>query len=96
MLTHLLSRIRAVEWSNGGVTLTDPEMAQLAQDAADSVEPGLRVHIAPGANDDPYRWGPHGWTVSVETVRVWIPAETGPREAFDEIARQVRAARSDE
>jgi hypothetical protein len=34
--------------------------------------------------------------VSVETVRVWIPAETGPREAFDEIARQVRAARSDE
>jgi hypothetical protein len=77
------------------VTLSDPELAQLAQDAADSVEPGLRVHIAPGANDDPYRWGSHGWTVTVgaeRPVRIWIPADASPGWVFDEVAGQVRAA----
>ena len=77
------------------MTLSDPELAQLAQDAADSVEPGLQVHIAPGANDDPYRWGAHGWTVTVEArqpVRIWIPADASPGWVFDEIAGQIRAA----
>jgi hypothetical protein len=73
------------------VPLTDPELAQLAQDAADSVEPGLRVHVAPAANDDPYRWGSHGWTVMVENVRIWIPADASPGWIFDEIAARVRA-----
>jgi hypothetical protein len=76
------------------VSLSDPELAQLAQDAADSVEPGLPVHIAPGANDDPYRWGSHGWTVTVDSVRIWVPVDASPEWAFDEIARQVRAARA--
>jgi hypothetical protein len=79
------------------MTLSDPELAQLAQDAADSVEPGLPVRIAPAANDDPYRWGSHGWTVTVEArhpVRIWIPAGASPREVFDEIAGRVRAALS--
>jgi hypothetical protein len=75
------------------VALTDAELAQLAQDAADSVEPGLAVRIAPAANDDPYRWGSHGWTVTVETkrpVRIWVPVEASPGWVFDEIAGQVR------
>lgn len=75
--------------------LSDPELAQLVQDAADSVQPGLRAHIAPGANDDPYRWGAHGWSVTVETARpvqLWIPSDASPEWVFDEIAGQVRAA----
>jgi hypothetical protein len=69
-------------------------MAQLAQDAADSVELGLAVHVAPAANDDPYRWGSHGWTITVEgrrRVRIWIPVDSSPEWAFDEIAGRVRA-----
>jgi hypothetical protein len=88
------SRIRGGQWWNGPVTLSDPELAQLAQDAADSVELGLAVHIAPAANDDPYRWGSHGWTVTVEgrrRARIWIPADASPGWIFDEIAALFRA-----
>jgi hypothetical protein len=68
-------------------------LAQLAQDAADSVVPGLAVRIAPAANDDPYRWGSAGWTVIVDArrpVRIWIPAGASPGWIFEEIATRVR------
>jgi hypothetical protein len=74
------------------MSLTDPELAQLAQDAVDSVELGLSVRIAPAANDDPYRWGSAGWTVIVERrppVRIWIPADAAPQWVFEEIARHL-------
>jgi hypothetical protein len=76
------------------MSLTDPEMAQLAQDAADSVELGLSVRIAPAPNNDPYRWGSPGWTVTVDkrpAVRVWIPADASPKWAFEEIARRIKS-----
>ena len=74
------------------MTLSDAEFAQLAQDAADSVTPGLQLHIAPAANDDPYRWGGRGWTVTVEgrPVRIWIPGDASPDRAYEEIAAQLR------
>lgn len=76
------------------MSLSDAEMAQLAQDAVDSVELGRSVRIAPAANDDPYRWGSSGWTITVErqpAVRIWIPADAAPQWAFEEIVRQLRA-----
>ncbi len=92
MLTHLQSRIRAAQWCTGRVTLSDGDIAALAQQAADLVEVGLPIHIAPGANDDPYRWGGHGWTVTIrvtdrDTRRIWIPAD-----ATAESARQLLLA----
>lgn len=77
-----------------GMTLSDPELAQLVQDAVGSVERGLSVHIEPAANDDPYRWGSAGWTVTVlrrPPVVIWIPADASPRWTFDEIVRRLRA-----
>jgi len=77
-----------------GVTLTDPEIAELARQAVDSVAPDLPVHIAPAANDDPYRWGSAGWTVTVgadRRVQVWVPAEAAPGWVVEEIAVRLRA-----
>ena len=27
------------------------------------------MNVAPAANDDPYRWGAHGWTVTIDKGR---------------------------
>ena len=75
------------------MSLTDPQVAQLAREAADRIRPDLPVHVAPAANDDPYRWGSHGWTVTVDAgqgVHVWIPADASPDWVVDEIAYRIR------
>jgi hypothetical protein len=87
------SRIRAREWSNGRVTLSDGDVAALARQAADLFEPELTVRVAPAANDDPYRWGAHGWTVTVDAeqpVQVWVPADASPDWVVEEITTRLR------
>jgi hypothetical protein len=87
------SRIRAAQWCNGSVTLSDAQVAQLARQAADRVKPDLPIHVAPAANDDPYRWGAHGWTVTIDTgrrVQIWIPVDASPDWVRDEITERIR------
>jgi hypothetical protein len=82
-----VSRIRAAEWCNALVTLTDGDVAALAGQAADLVEASLEVRIAPDAGDDPYRWGAHSWTVHFDSdgrdgVAVWLSAAESPVAAL--------------
>jgi hypothetical protein len=77
-----------------GMTLTDAQLADLTRQAADQVEPGLEVSIAPAANDDPYRWGPSGWLVTVGSdVHVWVPADASPDWVLEEVTHRLKAER---
>jgi hypothetical protein len=67
------------------MTLTDGAVASLAGQAADLIEPGLPVRVAPAANDDPYRWGSHGWIVTIDAgveLEFWISSDASPAEAL--------------
>lgn len=45
------------------MTLSDPEVAVLARQAVDLLDPGLAIDIEPRGGTDPYRFGPAAWTV---------------------------------
>ena len=71
------------------MSLTDGAVADLARQIADELGRDLPVHVRPSANDDPYRWGGHGWLVRIgDVAEAWIPVEAGP----DEAAARIRAA----
>lgn len=48
------------------MALTDGDVAALARQAVDRIDPELEIAIEPDVASDPYRWDrPHGWTVRV-------------------------------
>jgi hypothetical protein len=68
------------------MALTDGAVAQLARRAADLLAPDARVRVRPSANDDPYRWGGHGWIVTIGSAHeTWIPAEASEDEAMERL-----------
>ncbi|MGN6609441.1 MAG: hypothetical protein ACTHMS_20840, partial [Jatrophihabitans sp.] len=44
---HNTSRIRAGQWCNGPMTLTDGDVADLAREAVDRKDPDLDISISP-------------------------------------------------
>jgi len=65
------------------MSLTDGAVADLARQVADELGQDVPVRVQPSANDDPYRWGGHGWLVRIgHAADVWIPAEAAPDEAL--------------
>jgi hypothetical protein len=75
------------------MSLTDGAVAELARQVADELGPAVPVHVRPPANDDPYRWGGHGWLVRIGTVaEVWVPAEASPDEALARLREAVGQA----
>jgi hypothetical protein len=76
------------------MSLSDGAVAALAADVAELLPPGTRARVRPPANDDPYRWGGHGWVVVIDPdVEVWIPAESSPEEAREKLLDAVRHLR---
>ena len=74
------------------MSLTDGAVADLARQVADEVGPDVTARVRPPANDDPYRWGGHGWVVQIgDAVEVWIPAEASEEEAAARLRDAVRA-----
>jgi hypothetical protein len=74
----------------GGMALTDGAVAELARQVADLLGDDVPVRIRPPANDDPYRWGGHGWLVEIGAhAEVWIPAEASDDEALDRLRHAV-------
>ena len=72
------------------MALTDGAVADLARQAADLLGADVPVQIRPPANDDPYRWGGHGWLVKIGAeVEVWVPAEASHDEARDRLRAAV-------
>jgi hypothetical protein len=65
------------------MSLTDGALADLARQVADELGPDVPVRIRPTANDDPYRWGGHGWLVSLGgAAEIWIPTDASAEEAL--------------
>jgi hypothetical protein len=65
------------------MTLSDGAVADLARRAAEELGPEVPVRVQPSANDDPYRWGGHGWVVRIgDLAEAWIPADASPDEAL--------------
>jgi hypothetical protein len=74
------------------VSLTDGELAVLAEQAASLVPPPVSVRIAPAPGDDPYRWGQRFWTVVFdvdeegrEGTSVTVPADDSPVAALERL-----------
>ena len=65
------------------MTLSDGAVADLARRVADELGDDVEVHVKPPANDDPYRWGGHGWVVRIGgSAEIWIPVEASDEEAL--------------
>jgi hypothetical protein len=78
------------------MTLSDGAVAALAAEVADHLAPGTVARVRPPANDDPYRWGGHGWLVHIDPdVEVWIAADSSPQEARAKLLDAVRHLRVD-
>lgn len=78
------------------MSLTDGAVADLARQAADRLGPDVEVRVRPSANDDPYRWGGHGWLVHIgDAAEVWIPADAAPDEALARLREAVRGSEGD-
>ena len=75
------------------MALTDGAVAVLAQQAAELVGTDVAVHVRPSANDDPYRWGGHGWVVRIGAdIEVWVPADASEADVLERLSTAVRAA----
>jgi len=65
------------------MTLSDGAVADLARQVADELGDDVPVHVQPPANDDPYRWGGHGWVVRIgASAEIWIPVEASEEETL--------------
>jgi hypothetical protein len=75
------------------MSLSDGAVAALAREAADRIGPDVQVRIQPPGNDDPYRWGGHGWVVTIgDAAEAWIPVEASEDEARARLRAAVPAA----
>jgi hypothetical protein len=65
------------------VSLTDGDVAVLARQAADLVDPEWDVNIAPSDQADPYRWGSRSWLVHLDdAASVYLYEADEPAEAL--------------
>jgi hypothetical protein len=78
------------------VTLSDGDVAALADQAADRLAGRVEVRIQPDSGDDPYRWGTHSWLVHFavgpgeeRTAVVRLSAQDSEQEAAARLAGAV-------
>jgi hypothetical protein len=64
------------------VTLSDGDVAALARQAVDRVDPDLEIEIVPYDSVDPYRFGVPGWTVLVGEASSYLSADLTEEEAL--------------
>jgi hypothetical protein len=86
------------------VSLTEGDVAQLARQAVDRLDPDIEINIEPAKLDDPYRFGPHAWLVyplfgGRRSFAVYLVSSDSPAEAatklHDAIAEHVGDAHLD-
>jgi hypothetical protein len=80
------------------VTLTDGDVAALARQAVDAVDPTIDISIEPADPVDPYRWNTQAWLVwplldGHRSFSVYLDSGLTPDEALDRLAAEIRRNR---
>ncbi len=71
------------------MSLTDGDVAALAREAADRIDPDIDVRIEPADPVDPYRWESGAWTVRVGSASCYIVASMTVDEAREALDREL-------
>lgn len=74
------------------MTLSDGDVAALARQAADRIDPDLEVHIEPADPVDPYRWESGAWTVRAGRASSYIVSSMTAPEALEKLVRELSAS----
>jgi hypothetical protein len=74
------------------MTLSDGDVAALARQVVDTIDPDLDISIEPADPVDPYRWGDHGaWTVSAGGSSSYLTATLSEDEALAKLRKDLGA-----
>jgi hypothetical protein len=73
------------------VALSDGDVAALAREAADRIDPDLEVHIEPADPVDPYRWQNAAWLVRAGAASSYIVSSMTAPEALEKLVRDLTA-----
>jgi len=63
------------------MSLTDGDIAELARQVVDEVDPDADIQISPADPVDPYRWQTRAWLVSALGRNSYIIAEANAEDA---------------
>ena len=75
------------------MSISDGDLAALAERAAVSAPAPVTVRIDPDSGDDPYRWGAHFWTVHFHTADgAAASARVAADDSEDDAAARLAAA----
>lgn len=74
------------------MTLSDGDVAALARQVVDTIDPDLDIRIEPADPVDPYRWGgEEAWTVSVGKSSSYLTAALSEDEALAKLRKDLGA-----
>jgi hypothetical protein len=74
------------------MTLSDGDVAGLARQVVDTIDPDLDIRIEPTDPVDPYRWGEaRAWTVSVGESSSYLTAALSEEEAVAKLRKDLGA-----
>lgn len=71
------------------MTINDGDVADLAREVVDRIDPHLDVHIEPADPVDPYRWPNAAWTVHAGTASSYIVSSMSRDEALEKLSRDL-------
>lgn len=67
------------------MSLHDGDIADLAREAVDRLDPRLEIHIDPVGPDDPYRLGVAAWIVTAGGRKSYVTAAMTWTQALDKL-----------
>lgn len=67
------------------MTLHNGDVADLAREAVDQIDPQLEIRIDPLGQNDPYRLGAEAWTVSAGGRSSYLTASMTRQQALEKL-----------
>ncbi|SDJ09843.1 hypothetical protein SAMN05444157_1724 [Frankineae bacterium MT45] len=70
--------------------ITDGEIAELARQVIDQINPALSISILPADPVDPYRWESGAWTVKAGHASSYVTANMTPDEVLARLTQDLQ------
>ncbi len=67
------------------MSLNDADVADLAREVVDRVDPTLNIRIDPAGRNDPYRFGADAWTVHAAGRSSYLRSTMSRQQALDRL-----------